>query len=130
MELTEKERLMLVEKKEDILHATIKILEIINNEELAKDPKQTLEVKKQITSIMSWISIIASYAKAKSDLRQLTVMTENMFPLFNLLDELHSAREVVEMFCNVVNNIQFDFTQKSIRIKIPKIDLSLFNFKS
>ena len=33
---------------------------------------------------------------------------------------------IIEMICNNINYIQFDFTKKDIKIKIPKIDLSIF----
>jgi len=122
MELTEKERLMLVEKKEEILKLTKEILDVM------KDPKQALEVKKKMTSILSIISTIASYSDSKNYnldvLEQLTTMT---FLQMDLMGEYWiSLSPWIEKFCNIVNNTRFNFTKRDIRIRIPKIDLSIF----
>jgi hypothetical protein len=35
----------------------------------------------------------------------------------------------IETFCNYVNSVQFDFTKRGLRIRIPKIDVSIFRAK-
>lgn len=60
VELTEKERLMLVQKKEEIRKLTTEILDIIQY------PKKQSEVKKKMTSILSLLSTIASYSDSKN----------------------------------------------------------------
>jgi len=123
MELTEKERLMLVQKKEEILKLTKEILEITQE----RDRERALEVKKKMTSILSLISTIGSYAKSKYDSRNLWASTNMIFLQMNALgDHWPSIRAWIEVFCNTVNLIEFDFTKRDIKIKIPKIDLSIF----
>ena len=123
MELTENERLMLVEKKEDILKLTKEILKILKE----RDPEQALEVKKKMTSILSLISTIGSYAKSKYDSRNLWASTNMIFLQMNALgDRWTSIASWIEVFCNTVNLIEFNFTKRDIKIKIPKIDMSIF----
>ena len=121
MKLTEKERLMLVGKKEKILELTKEILDIM------EDPEQALEVKKKMTSVLSLIGTIGSYAKSKYDSRNLWTSTNMIFAQMNVLgDQWTVMSPFIEMFCNTVNLIEFDFTKRDIKIKIPKIDLSIF----
>ena len=122
MELTEKERLMLVEKKEEILKLTKEILDSMN------DPKQALEVKKKMTSILSLLSVIASYAESKNyNLDALEKFTTLIFLQMNILrDHWTALHPWIEVFCNTVNNVRFNFTKREIKIRIPKIDFSIF----
>jgi len=121
MELTEKERLMLVEKKEEILKLTKEILGIM------KDSEQAVEVKKRMTSILSLISTIGSYAKSKHDPRHLWASTNMIFLQMNALEKQWTTiSSWIEIWCNTVNLIEFNFTKRDIKIKIPKIDFSIF----
>lgn len=121
MELSENERLMLVKKKEEILKLTTEILDIKN------DPEQALEIKKKITNILSLLSTISSYAQSKYDSSNLWYLTTQIFMEMDLLgNEWTVISPLIEVFCNTVNFIEFKFTKKSISLKIPKIDLSLF----
>jgi hypothetical protein len=122
MELTLKERLMLVEKKEEILELTKEILDILS------DSKKALDVKKKMTSILSLLSTIASYSDSKNyNLDALEDSATMIFLEMNMAGEewtiLHGF---IEIFCNTVNSVQFNFTKRDIRIRIPKIDLSIF----
>lgn len=125
MELTEKERLMLVQKKEEILNLTIEILDISN------DPKQALEVKKKMTSVLSQIGVLGSYSKSKNfDTNNLKNAADIIFRYMEM--EMFKANwdlflPSLEIWCNTVNSIQFDFTKRNI--KIPKIDLSLIKIR-
>jgi hypothetical protein len=122
MELTEKERLMLVSKKEEILKLTKEILDVL------KDPEQALEVKKKMTSILSLVSTIASYAEAKNYNLDALMRFATMISLeMDMLGkEWTFFGAWIEVFCNTVNSIQFNFTKRDIIIRIPKIDLSIF----
>lgn len=124
MELTEKERLMLIERKDEILELTKEIIDIL----YTGGSEQVAEVKKKMTSILSLISAIASYAKPKNvDVKPLLDMTNLIFLEMRLLgDSWTGIASLIEIFCNTVNHIQFDFTKRDIKIKIPKIDLSIF----
>ena len=122
MKLTEKERLMLVQRKDEILKLTIEILDIKN------DPKQALEIKKKMTSVLSQIGILESYSKSKNiNTGPLRNLTNTLFINMGMSKDMWMILSTdLEIWCNIVNSIQFDFTKRDI--KIPKIDLSLLKF--
>ena len=124
MELTEKERLMLVKKKEIICGLTLKILD------MAHDSKNALEIKKNMITILSELSAIASYSDSKNyDLNQFTESVNALFDLMSLeKDEkiwILSPRGI-ENVCKSANSIRFEFVKKTFKIHIPKIDISIF----
>jgi predicted RNA-binding protein with EMAP domain len=125
MKLTEKERLMLAQKKEEILKLTLEILDNKN------DPKQALEIKKKMTSVLSHISLLGSYAKSKNfDTGPLKIATDTIFQFMNMdmfKNNWDLLSPYLEIWCNTVNFIQFDFNKRDINI--PKIDLSLFRIQ-
>lgn len=122
MELTEYERLMLVEIKKEILELTLEIIDIV------KDKDKKTDVKKKMTTILSKISILSSYAKPKNfNLKPILDVANILFVQMDTLgDYWTSYSPYIEMFCNIVNHIQYDFTKRDITINIPKIDLSVF----
>lgn len=121
MELSEKERLMLVKKKEEILELTCEILEIMN------DPAQALQVKKKITRILSKLSTIACYAGSDRNLDNLSRAASMLFAQIDMLsDAWTSLSPLIQFLCNTFNTIQFNFTKSGINIKVPKIDLTIF----
>jgi len=126
MELTEKERLMLVGKKEEIRKLTTEILNMMD------DPKKQSEIKKKMTSILSLLSTIASYSESKNyNLDAFTQMANVIFTFG--LEKYEELRPLtvfeIETFCNYVNSVQFDFTKRGLKIRIPKIDVSIFRAK-
>lgn len=131
MELTEKERLMLVEHKKEIQKLTSEILGIMN------DPEQSTKIKRKITNILSILSTIGSYAKSRDyDLDLFSTMAESIFgDMSGINIGLHAdfywntVMKKIEKFCIYTNSIQFDFTRKDFRIIIPKIDISIFRVK-
>jgi hypothetical protein len=126
MEITEKERLMLIRKKEGICELTLEILDMVN------DPRNSLEIKKKMTTILSELNAIASYSDSKNyDLNAITDLAGNIFNLLtdypakviediipNYWKELISRR--IEFFCNAANSISFNFTKKGFKIILPK----------
>lgn len=124
MELTEKERLILMEKKEEIRKLTTEILDIASKLENA------LEVKKKFTSILSLLNTIASYSDSKNyDLDAYTSAINLLFTMMSY--EKYSKWWVssplaIEVACNYANAIRFNFTKKDVEIHLPKIDLSIF----
>jgi hypothetical protein len=123
MELTENERLMLVKKKETICGLTLKILD------MAHDPKNALEIKKNLTTILSELNAIASYSDSKNyNLNQFTISVNSLFDLMWLEKEGKiwiASPKGIEYICNFANSIRFEF-KKKFKIRIPKIDISLF----
>jgi hypothetical protein len=123
LELTEKERLMLVEKKEEIRKLTTEILD------LASKSENALEIKKKFTSIISYLNIIASYSDAKN--YDLDEYTEGITQLFDMMIlEKHEPWRVcpiyIEAYCNFANSIRFNFTKRDVTIHLPKMDFSIF----
>lgn len=120
MELTEKERRMLVEKKEEIRRLTEDIIELSNDVE-----KKTTELEKRVTSILSLISTITSYTNSKKvDMYALMVLAQHVFYLLET-EPTFSKTELL-FFCNIVNSLTFSFTKKGLKVNIQKIDLSIF----
>jgi len=127
MELTDAERLMLVKKKEEILELTKHILEIVNRKSIKDQKEDCLEVKKNITSILSLLSTIGIYAKTKYNLDALAksavLMTAGMHASG---DNLYMHRISIEAFCHIVNSVDFKPTKRGVQIRIPKIDFTVF----
>lgn len=124
MELTEKERLMLVKKKEVICGTTLKILD------MKHDPKNSLEIKKNFTTILNELSTIASYSNSKNyDLNQFTKGVNALFDLMSREIQMKMwilSPKAIETTCNYANSVRFDFTRKDFKITLPKIDFSIF----
>jgi len=128
MELTEKERLMLVRKKEEIQKLTAEILDIKN------DPKRAIEIKKKITNVLSILSTLGSYATPKENLNLYLLMAKIIFHHMSFADSSADSweewtSEEIEEFCMYANTVQFDFTKKGLKIILPKIDISIFRGK-
>jgi hypothetical protein len=81
--------------------------------------KNEIEIKKKITGILSLISTIASYSKPKNcNLDRITMMA-------NMLTHVNMPF-LLEVFCNTVNSIRFDFARRDLKIVVPEIDVSIF----
>lgn len=129
MEITEKERLMLVEKKEEIRELTERIIE------LSSSFRNAEEIKQCITGILSLLSTIASYSDSKNyDLNKITELANLVCEHLKRPSDLtpfdktiwHLREASLARFCNIVNSISFDFTKKGIKINVPKIDITIF----
>jgi hypothetical protein len=122
--LNEKERLMLVEKKDEIRKLTTEILDMASN------PENALEIKKRFTSILNILSTIASYSDSRN--YNLDKFTEAVNALFMVLSSETRGKRwamsplAIERTCNYANSIRFSFTKRDITIHLPKIDLSIF----
>ncbi|HLE75340.1 MAG TPA: hypothetical protein VI864_04760 [Candidatus Bathyarchaeia archaeon] len=123
--MTETERLMLVKKKETICGATLKILE------MAYDPKNSLEIKKNFQYILEGLSTMATYSDSKN--YDLNRFTEQVNILFDLMDNevkikiwILAPRAIGKM-CNYANSINFNFTKKGFKLTLPKINLNIGN---
>jgi hypothetical protein len=128
MELSEKERFILMQKKQELQVITNKAIDIVNSE---KNEKDEVELKKCITNMLSIINMIGSYANSKnvnldafSNFANLIFMSARVSHLSN--ESWGIVKLMVEVFCNDVNSIRFNFTKKTLKIIIPKINLSLF----
>jgi hypothetical protein len=122
MELTEKERLLLVEKKEEIRVLTEDIIELT-----ADIKKNKTELKKKVEGILPLISTIACYTNPKFDMRLFAMAAQYIFHLIDMEPCLNKVVTTdLEIFCNVANSMTFNFTKNGLKVKIEKIDLSIF----
>lgn len=125
MELTEKERLMLTKKKEEICGLTLQILD------MAHDREKILEIEKDF--IISLFNQIADYSRTKHNLDELTKAINMLFLQMekeNLRKVWHASKFTIKVACNYINSVKFDFTKRDLKINIPKIDFSLFKLNS
>ena len=122
MQLTEKERLLLVTKKEEIRKLTEDIIE------LSVDVRHnSTELKKRVTSVLSLISTISSYSSRSLDMRPWVALAEFVFNSIEKHPELpRVAMTELDIFCNVANSITFSFAKRDFNINVQEIDLSIF----
>nr|ACD50078.1 hypothetical protein [uncultured crenarchaeote MCG] len=122
MDLTEKERLLLVEKKEEIRRLTEDIIDFSADLE-----KNKTEIKKRVSSILSLISTIASYTNSKNiQMHPLQNFATHIFYQLEMKTKLTRVITTeLEIFCNIVNSLTFNFTKIGLRVDIQKIDLSI-----
>ena len=127
MEITEKERLMLVEKKDEIRKISLEMYDIVEDETMELKEKKN-RIKKDMISIISILDIIGSYAKVKDDnLQRFQRMSLYIFYIMDGLEYI--SKPAIEIFCNAVNGITFDFSKRSIKIIFPKIDISFLKLE-
>jgi hypothetical protein len=130
MEITEKERLMLVKYKKLICGATMELIELSHD-----SGKNELEIKKKISMVLSLLSTIASYSNIKNcNMNGFNEVANEIFHDFTIPSkELKLIKKIdpslwnkeitmkLELFCNYANFIRFDFTnKKAIKITFPK----------
>lgn len=136
MQITENERLLLRKDRESICGATLQILELL------EDPKNSLEIKKKMSIILSLLSGMLNHSDLKntknSDLTPVTKLANLIFDIMsNYIQNPDYVNELipdywnrciirrVEEFCNLVNTITLDLNQKEgVKIKLPKINLN------
>jgi pyruvate/oxaloacetate carboxyltransferase len=128
MEITEKEREMLVKKKETICGLTLWILDNMN------EPRNSTQIKKNFTSILSELNTIASYSDSKNyDLHQFTNGVNALFDLMTREIQMKMwllSPRAIEKTCNYANSVGFDFTKKGLKINFPKnINLGIITNK-
>ncbi|MFA7071694.1 MAG: hypothetical protein GX965_10975 [Methanoculleus bourgensis] len=119
MDLTQRERLLLIEKKDEIRKVTEEILECY------EDPNRWGEIGKKQNHVLSLLSTLGSFSKADRDLTPLTKMAVYITGVGGL-SGYQFVRIHIETFCAVANSVQFEFTKGGIKLHIPKIDLSIF----
>lgn len=121
MELTEKERLLLVGKKEEIRKLTEDIIELTTDINSNK-----IEIQKKVQGVLSLISTLACYTNSKLDMRSIVGLSEYISQLMQMEPCLErSSKTVLAFFCNIANTMTFNFTKRDLKISIQKIDLSL-----
>ena len=122
MEITEKERLMLVRKKGEIRRLTEEILENIPT-----NGENSIQIRKKVTGILSLISTIESYSNSKNyGVDRMREMANFIFSQLDLTCYV-VADVALQIFCNTVNSIRFNFAHKGLKVHFPKISLNFGN---
>ena len=124
MELSETERLMLTKKQEEICGLTLWILDP------ASDPENEIQIKKNFTTIISLLNQIAAYSHTGHNLNKLTESINLLFLGMKQekLGEIWVGSPImIEVVCNYVNSVKFQFVKNGIKITLPKINLNFGN---
>jgi hypothetical protein len=122
LELADKERLLLVERKDELRKLSEEIIELTNDIEANK-----ITIKKNIQGVLSLVSTLASYTNSKLDIQAFVGMVTciNHFLDMDMCLE-KSLKTMLGIFCSTANTITFSFSKKGLVINVPKIDLTLF----
>ena len=124
MDISETERLMLTKKQEEICGLTLWILDN------ASDPQNEVQIKKNFTSIISLLNQIAAYSHTGNNLNKLTESINLLFLGMNQerFNEIWVGSPImIEIVCNYVNSVKFQFVKNGIKITLPKINLNFGN---
>ena len=122
MEITATERSMLTKKQEEICSLTLWILDHASNAD------DEVEIKKKFTSIIALLNQISAYSRTGHNLSKLTEAMNLLF-LAMKQERLHhiwiGSPIGIEIVCNYLNSVRFQFGKNGIKITLPKMN---FNF--
>lgn len=124
MQTTEPERLLIIEKKEEVCRISLEILDIIHQEKTNVD--DVMEVKKRMIQILSLLHVLASYGSPNRDLDAVMRLVLRFFALQNRdRDGYLQGVSVVELFCITVNAIEFTtgWIPPIIKAQVPPYDI-------
>ena len=108
MNLSGSEKLLLVQKKEEIRTLTQEIIEIINKESTTN--QDFVDVEKKFLQILSIIHVISSYQKPNRDLQVLMKEVLDIFSFHLQNKNTVMMKSQIATLCVVVNSIQFSFS--------------------
>jgi hypothetical protein len=118
MQTTESERLLLIQKKEEVCQLSQEILDIIHQEQT--NGEDVIEVKKKMVQVFSLLHILASYGSPSRDLNELTKLVVRFFQFQSKArDDIVLGVPIGELFCITVNSIEFSYSWIPTIIKSP-----------
>jgi hypothetical protein len=118
MQTTESERLVLIQKKEEICQLSLEILDIIHQEKTTG--QDVIDVKKKMIKILSILHILASYGWPGRDLDELVKLVVRFYSLQSKArDDIVLGIPIGELFCLTVNSIVFSYGWFPTIIKSP-----------
>ena len=118
MQTTESERLVLIQKKEEICQLSLEILDIIHQEKTSG--QDVIDVKKKMIKILSILHILASYGWPSRDLDELMKLVVRFYTLQSKArDDIVLGIPIGELFCLTVNSIEFSYGWFPTIIKSP-----------
>jgi len=118
MQISEAERILLIQKKEEIRVVTQELLEI------STKPSYTIqdiaEIKKKLVHILSLLHIISSYGSPNRDLHNLMRLAVEIDGFLTVMPAATNLR--IDVFCMVANSITFSYSwwPSIFRAGIPK----------
>jgi len=124
MQTTEPERLLVIEKKEEVCRLSLEILDIVHIEKTNSD--DVMEVKKRMIQILSLLHVCAAYGSPNRDLDAVMRLVLRFFSLQNKdRDGYLQGISVVELFCITVNSIEFStgWIPPIIKAQVPPHDI-------
>jgi hypothetical protein len=118
MQTTESERLLLIQKKEEVCHLSLEILDIIHQEKTTGE--DVIEIKKKMVQILSLLHILASYGSPNRDLDELMKLVLRFYTFQSKArDDIVLGIPIGELFCVTVNSIEFSYGWFPTIIKSP-----------
>jgi hypothetical protein len=118
MQTTEPERLLLIQKKEEVCQLTLEILDIIHQERTTG--QDVTDVKKKMVKTLSLLHILASYGSPSRDLDDLMKLVVRFFAFQSKArDDIVLGIPIGELFCITVNSIEFSYGWFPTIIKSP-----------
>jgi hypothetical protein len=118
MQTTESERLVLIQKKEEICQLSLEILDIIHQEKTTG--QDVIDVKKKMIKILSILHILASYGWPSRDLDELMKLVVRFYSFQSKArDDIVLGIPIGELFCLTVNSIEFSYGWFPAIIKSP-----------
>jgi hypothetical protein len=118
MQTTEAERLLLIQKKEEVCQLSLEILDILHQEKT--NGQDVIDVKKKMVKILSLLHILASYGSPSRDLDELMKLVVRFFAFQSKArDDIVLGVPIGELFCLTVNSIEFSYGWFPTIIKSP-----------
>ena len=107
MQISESERLILIQKKEEICKISQEILEITGKEHTSRE--DVIAVKKKMVQILSSLHIIASYSSPNRNLDAIMRVSLQINSMSVVTNETILLPNYTEFFCTIVNSVEFSY---------------------
>lgn len=124
MQTTESERLLLIEKKEEVCRLSLEILDIIHQPDAAGD--DVIGVKKRMVQILSLLHVLAGYGSPGRDLDALMRLALRFFQMQGRArDDFIAGIPIAELFCVTANSVDFSWgwLPTIIKAQVPPHDI-------
>jgi hypothetical protein len=124
MQTTESERLLLIQKKEEVCQISQEILDIIHQENTNGD--DVIAVKKKMLQILSLLHMLAGYGSPSRDLNELMKLVIRFCQYQSKArDDIVLGVPIGELFCITVNSIEFSsgWIPTIVKSPIPPFDI-------
>lgn len=124
MQTTESERLLLIEKKEEVCQLSLEILDIIHKERT--NGGDVIEIRKKMIRILSLLHMLAGYGSPGRDLNEVMKIVVRFCQLQSRArDDIVQGIPIAELFCITVNSIEFSYSwfPTLIKTRIPPFDI-------